>query len=266
MSCYCNCESEVKEVCFVVDNNMRVHHFLQFLLILYAPVVSGVTVNFGDATLGPSDSLQFGGVTVTGSGQVATAAGYGLGSTALGPADEVNNEIQYLPTQGAYRSPSSVQWEGVSFSVNGYFNSITILPVFRAYTDAGVLLPDQFNFWILFDNWNGTFSQSQYIDLSSGNPITFLNDVSLGKFSSFSIAVFLDHPDLGTSTLPYSGTDLTEGVNVEEGFTVQSLDYTPTTATPEPTTLALVGLGLGVFLMFRRKKAYSSCFPVACHN
>ena len=234
---------------------MRVHHFLPLLFILSASAVNGVTVNFGDATLGPSDSLQFGGVTVTGSGQVATVAGYGLGSTALGPADEVNNEIQYLPTQGAYRSPNSVQWEGVSFSVDGYFNSITILPVFRAYTDTGVLLPDQSNFWILFNNWNGTSSQSQYIDLSSGNSITFFNDVSLRKFSSFSIAVFLDHPDLGTSTLPYSGTDLTEGVNVEEGFTVQSLDYTLTTPTPEPTTFALMGLGFGAVLILRRKKA-----------
>ena len=95
-------------------------------------VASAVTVNFDNATLGPSAMLQMGGVTVTpynngnpsavAGGQVETTAGYGLGNTTLGPGDEVDSEMQFLPTQSSYRNPGSIQLDGLQFSVDGTIN------------------------------------------------------------------------------------------------------------------------------------------------
>jgi len=241
-------------------------HILQKIISLavlgLATVASAVTVNFDNATLGPSDLLQMGGITVTpydngnpsavAGGQVKTTAGYGLGNTALGPGDEVDSEMQFLPTQSSYRDPSSIQLDGLQFSVEGTINSITLLPVFRAYAN-GVLLPDQCSFFIYASgNWQG--GQADGLDQSSGTPITLsgpnLLD-SYGPLSTLNLSVFLDMVGGNAGLFPYEQQDLSETVNVEFGFTVQSMDITPA---PEPATVSITGLGLGTLWLLARRK------------
>jgi hypothetical protein len=228
------------------------HLFLLASLGL-ASVVHGDTINFNDANRGPGDSLQIGDVAVSpygeAGGQVESASGYGLGNTALGPGYEVENVMQFLPTENSSRSPSSEVWSGLQFSVDGFINSITLLPVFQAYQN-GTPLSDQCSFYIAVIAMG---SQEQWLDPSSGNPITLsgpdLNPHGI-PISSLSLAVYYDMPGGDGSLLPYEQQDLSSTIDVQFGFSVQSMDITPA---PEPAALALAALGLGTFLMFRRK-------------
>jgi hypothetical protein len=228
------------------------HLFLLASLGL-ASVVHGDTINFNDANRGPGDSLQIGDVAVSpygaAGGQVESAAGYGLGNTALGPGYEVDDVMNFLPTENNFRAPSSEVWSGLQFSVDGFINSITLLPVFQAYQN-GTLLPDQSSFYIAVISFG---DQEQLLNPSSGNPITFsgpdLNPLGT-PISSLSLAVFFDMTDGNAGLLPYGQQDLSSTIDVQFGFTVVSMDITPA---PEPATLALAALGLGSFLMFRRK-------------
>ncbi len=214
-------------------------------LMLGSSGANAVTVYFNGADRGPADTLQIGGVMISGwmgngfgpttSDEVATVFGSGLGDALLGPAAEVNAEYQYLPTAGNYRSPSQMQDEAVTLSVDGSINSVTVQAVFRAYTDSGVLLPDQFPFHIMFEAVAAGGTQSEWLDPSSGNPITLVNTSANGPFSTMTLAAFWDSP--ADNVFPYSTEDLSEGVNVEYGFTVLSLNYTPI---PEPNPIAFV--------------------------
>jgi hypothetical protein len=227
-------------------------HFFLLASLGMASVVYGDTINFNDANRGPGDSLQIGDIGVSpygeDGGQVESAAGYGLGNTALGPGYQVENVMQFLPTENSARSPSSEVWSGVQFSVDGFINSITLLPVFKAYQN-GTLLTDQCSFYIAVIS---RFGQEQLLDPSSGNPITLSGpDLNpYGSISSLSLAVYYDMPGGDGSLLPYERQDLSSTIDVQFGFTVVSMDITPA---PEPTTLALAALGLGSLLIFRRK-------------
>ena len=243
-------------------------HILQKIISLavlgLTTVASAVTVNFDNATLGPSDLLQMGGITVTpydngnpsavAGGQVKTTAGYGLGNTALGPGDEVDSEMQFLPTQSSYRDPSSIQLDGLQFSVEGTINSITLLPVFRAYAN-GVLLPDQCSFFIYASGVGSNCgSQADLLDPASGTPITLSGSNLLnggGAPSILNLSVFFDMPEGEAGLFPYETQNLSATVNVEFGFTIQSIDITPA---PEPTTVAIAGLGLGTLWLLSRRK------------
>ncbi len=230
------------------------------MFILGSGFCTADTVYFNDVSRGPGDTLQIGGVMISAFenlpsgfavGQVATLAGAGLGNTALGPADEVNNVTHYSPASTTYRMPDSVQWEGVSFTVDGFINSVTIQPVFRACTDAGVPLPEISNFYILFFGWQRMGAQSQYVNALSGNLMTYTrNDDGYLPGSSFSIAVFLDRPDFGSSALPFGTEHLDEGVKAEFGFRVVSLDYTPV---PEPCSGAILAIGAIAVLLGRQR-------------
>ncbi len=242
-----------------MKTNLVIPKWLVLILISGSSCANAVTVYFDDATRGPSDTLQIGGVTVSANGfglsssQVETVGGYGLGTTVLGPGDEVDGEYQYLPTQADTRQPSWQQ-EAVTFSVDGSINSITLLPVFRAYAD-GVLLTDQCSFFFFAEGYGGggvQGTQADSIDPSSGNPIMFSGANLLsqnGSPSTLSLEVLFDN--VAGEPFPYDYEDLSETVNVEFGFTVVSLDYTPA---PEPASLSVVAFGIfGITLLRRRK-------------
>jgi hypothetical protein len=65
------------------------------------------------------------------------------------------------------------------------------------------------------------------------------------------LSVFWDTVTGNAAHFPYENNDLSDTVNVEYGFTVQSIEITPA---PEPSPLALADLGGLAILLFLRRK------------
>jgi hypothetical protein len=221
------------------------------MFMLGSTVSNAETVNFDDADRGPSNVLQVAGITISrcdfgwGLGQPETVLGSGLGSATLGPVDEVNGIMQYLPGDqyGTY------EYEGLTFSANGPINSITIVPVFRAFTDSGVLLPDKHLFGIWFAS---VYNDWYLIDPSVGNPITLVNpNPTFGDPPRNVPVSLLVQWDFGQHIIldDYRREHLSEGLTIECGFTILSLDYIP-----EPGTSALLGMSLFGLWSARRNR------------
>ena len=247
---------------------MKAHHLFSLLLVLSAPVVRGqtVTVNFDDATLGPSDTLQIGGVTATTDispgeqgGPLATVAGLGLGLDngvgTIGGIGEIERQLTFPanPPSTYYVSSDTGSGPFIQFSVDGTINSITIVPNFSIMQADGSILPNAQCPMEL--NLSGILNADQEINPPISSPVTFnqfLTGISTvylydqQNFSPFS-------PVNAISPVFFNEFyDPSQEQIVQFGFTVQSLNYTPT-PTPEPTTLALACVGFATLLMFRRQ-------------
>jgi hypothetical protein len=228
--------------------------------ILGGTVSSAVTVYFNDANLGPADTLQIGGVTVTG-GQLATVSGLGLGKdNGIGPAGEFDQQM-YFPA-GQVGPETDMNSGVLQLNVEGVINSVTIVPYFSIFSGSGVLISDTLAFGITAW-WGGTpsgFPQVNIAQSSIGQPITlypsYSNPPPATTLVQFQIAS--DFGEFNDYFLGYRMQHQSEEQTYQFGITVVSLDYTPVsnpgtvTFVPEPSAITFLGVGL-IGLLFARQ-------------
>jgi hypothetical protein len=228
-----------------------------FSLILGSGVASAKTVYFNDADRGPSDVLQIDGITVTHTdtgilptvGQPMTDLGVGLGfDDGIGLVGEVDQQARWSVGESGFDSLTG--GDGLSFHVDGTINSITIMPVFRIFSGSGELMP-------IPDGLDLEFTSSPFLTgggfptmpANTSTPVTLYapEGLSGSVFSTFYLTPQSNYsPDFWFGA--YRSDNLAEEQTLQWGFTVLSLDYTPATPAPEPTTTVLLVFGLPVLL------------------
>lgn len=238
---------------------MKTNLLLSLLLICFVFSGRGVTVDFAKKKHKPADELEIGGVTITAANgeSVATVHKHGLGIDG----DEISRTMHYSGgSTTSYQDlfPDYDSGSGIiNFQVDGIINSITVVPFFKMYSANGSLLSTQLPFEFRI------FSTFQLVNPANPTPITY--NVSPSSHTDVAIAGNFGEP---MDFLNYRLAHYTETETFVFGITIQSLTYTPQssvytpqslTPTPEPATLMLFGMGLGTFLIFRRKNAGFHC-------
>ena len=225
-------------------------------LLLGSVVCQGTTVNFGDASHAPGDTLQMGAVTISGSpawgpgGQPATLAGTGLGSAIIGPADSIDRQMHF--SANGFSADSNLM-EGLSLSVNGHINSITFTPqFFVSGLGESVQLPFQVMIYPLALAPDATFTGPMRPDWITVNPangcsVTYRGVFASGQFSSFYIGLTsANNPN--ASFYPYLQSHNFPDTTFQFGVRLDSINYTSPGLSPvfvpEPSSFSLFGLGL----------------------
>ena len=231
----------------------------------YGVSAAPLTVEFGDTNRAPSGSLLIGGVTLSGTdffgsaiGQPATAFGIGAGSATLGAIGTIDRQQHYSAGNGY--SYSFVR-EGLSLGVDGEISSITILPYFSILgSGESLFLPFDISYYP--HNTGGNTALS-YWTLTSPDPLQINFQpgerpslVDLGLISDFG-----NTPGF----FPYLEAQGFPDITFEFGYSIKSIDYTPMSV-PEPSPLAIVGLGLLGLLAARRSRFMPANQPLPAIN
>jgi hypothetical protein len=213
------------------------------LLILPAALLVGsnlladTVVDFNSGNLGPSPTLDIGGITVSdlSANQPVTVSGYGLGDVP-GPS-------------GTFIISGNNPNSGVNLTVNGIFNSITVLPF--AVDQNGT--PVALNFALsyeLFPSSGGFPIKNIYITGSSG-PMTFATPANLtwgSQFMSIDLAA-IDNSG-GASEAAYINSH--PGVtSLTYGYIIEAADVT-FNAPDATSTGALLAMSAGVLFAGKR--------------
>jgi hypothetical protein len=226
--------------------------FLALTAAFSALASQAIPINFGQSDQ-TGDELFVGGATITGSswtglsGQPTTVQGLGLGSSTIGAGSSIDRQLHF--SAGSF-SPDLDLSEGLSLSVNGRINSVTLVPEFTV-VGTGEIIDLPFQAMLiplahtpglpgtgpLMPNWI-TFNPSD----SAG--ITYTGLFGSDNISSFTINLTqAGDPVIGLySFLEDRGFS---DVTVQYSVRITSLDYSPSIASvPEPTAFSLMGLGL----------------------
>jgi len=216
--------------------------------------IQAITVQFDTDNQGPCDNLVIGGVTIKStSGQPTTTLGVGLGNNLVGSGYSVDRQITF--EAGTYNVIEDKR-EDLTLSVDGFINSITILPHFSI---LGTDDPVKFGFAIRTVGYlmpvytiTGSYETPGSDDYS---PITIDIYTPRDWFPS-PYVLSIDNQANWPNEQHYFGKYLIDhglgGATIERGFTILSIDYTPYTV-PEPATMLLLGLGLIGLAGVRRK-------------
>jgi hypothetical protein len=214
-----------------------------------------VVVHFGDYASGPSDTLQFGGVTVsdwTGwdgtqapAGEPVTVPGAGLGADLIGPSYTIDRELHFQ-----VGTPFATEIdEDLNISVNGTINSLTIVPYMSILEPSSTVT---FPFDIHFQTTGGEPPIWMVVDPSDPSPVEITFQ---GQGPSELRFIGLGHDSFpGTDGYLYNYFEASgySSMTVRMGFTITELDYTPV---PEPSSALFLGLGLArLWTVTRRRK------------
>lgn len=226
-----------------------------FVLTFSAAGATDVSVSFADADRGPTNFLQIGNdITVSQWGNFglpATVAGVGLGSAVVGPAGSIDQIYHY--SSGAIWPDTGTQGSdgGLSISVLGRIDSITILPYFTVLGSS-----DQVQLAFPMEFFGGTVPQPFYVyfDPSNPGPITIpINQTAtmptdpsqLGWLGKLDCDIGNDSGPVSIAFTNYRDQNSPDET-FEFGFSILSLNYTPI---PEPATGDLLGASmLGLLL------------------
>jgi hypothetical protein len=219
-----------------------------------APSARAGIVTFSDVTRCPSDPLVIRGVTVSGSGLSgegaglpATVSGVGLGSALLGSFGVVDRIDRYIGSSG-----ESTVSEGITLTVDGTINSVTILPFFVALEGAPVQLP----FDIMSYAQVEIFPQWYHLDPTNRTPVTISYGSNDGAgISSVYFGISSNAGLLGEQMhfMPYLSENGWPTVTFDYGITVLSMDYTPNSVPDPSSSLLLLGMSLTSLVAARRR-------------
>jgi hypothetical protein len=226
--------------------------FLALAAAFSALTSQAVTVQF-DLWNQTGDEIFVGGAAISGSpawgpsGEPTTVQGSGLGSASVGAGSSIDRQLHF--SAGSYHPDLDLS-EGLSLSVNGRINSVTLVSEFTIVGTGEIIdLPFQAMLYPsahtpgmpgngpLMPNWI-TFNPSD----SAG--ITYTGLFGSDNISAFTINLTqASDPVIGLySFLEDRGFP---DVTVDYSVRITSLSYSPAIApVPEPTALSLVGLGL----------------------
>jgi hypothetical protein len=230
-----------------------------FLSVFVSSIAHADVVDFTQVSIGAQSSFSYQGVTVTGNNatQVSTVAGVGLGISGVGSdgsIDWIYN--RFSDSDGNYISGGTMETGTLNLSVDGRINSITLVP-YLSIEGPTPLEGVQLRFTSRFTpvvsqcgSWEArramgsaaaqTFNMSIFECGREGAMVTGLNTIGI------------NHPEMGNDLRYYEMSQEFPDYTARFGFSIVSLDYTPTQV-PEPGTLQLLGLGVvGVALIRRR--------------
>ena len=205
------------------------------IIFSLASEVHAVLVHFDAVSLGPADTLEIDGVTISASGgQPATVAGLGLGIAASDPISSVDRQ-EYFGAGGGMSQEGPIR-----LSVDGVINWLTIVPYMFL---LGSTEPVQLPFEILYiprDFMHGYGPQFVVVDPSSTSPVTLYVSDPVYPQDAVEVLVAADFGEF-IYFFDYLTNHGYPEATFQYGFRITSLDYT---AVPEPGSLLLLGTGL----------------------
>ena len=196
-------------------------------------VAAQTTIDFeGTASFGSILEFYNGGVDAAGN----SGANYGVSLTASATSlsnDNLNNYFSNAPTPGTVMfAPDSMAYLNAA---NGFFNSVSL------YYSSDIAAPNSVN---IYSGLNGTGDLLGSFSLNM-NAQTGCTDTSFCNFE--------------LSTVTFSGTGKSisfDGAAGHTAFDNVAFDNVAVTPVPEPTTYALMMLGLaGIGMVARRRRS-----------
>ena len=228
--------------------------YLTLALVLGLGEANAITIRFDDADRPASDTLNVGGVTVTGDGWggpglPTTAFGIGLGSDLLGSSLAIERVSHY--SAGSFGSDSSV--ESLRLSVDGVINSITIMPR-MSVLETGELLDLNFSIAPLFYPSVGPIIPAWTNVRSDGTSSTILTQY----YPPSSVVDLTVNGNWGWDQyfIEYRESRGFPDETIVFGFSILSLDYTPVPDTAN--SACLLGIGIFGILCAGRKRLWSA--------
>jgi hypothetical protein len=227
---------------------------LSFALIFGLAKANAITIRFDDADRPPSDTLNVGGVTVTGNGwggpgRPTTAFGVGLGSDVLGSSFAIEQVAHY--SSGSLFADGSLA-ESLRLTVDGVINSITIMPRISVL-ETGESLDLFFEIAPLCYLSQGPMNSPDFTIVESNGNSKTLNFNSLAPVVDLTVA-----GDFGEAAyfINYRRSQGFSDETLVFGFAIQSLDYTsvPDTA----SSACLLAIGLFGIVCAGRKRGWSA--------
>jgi len=225
--------------------------YLTLALMIGLTKANAITIRFDDTDRPPSDTLNVGGVTVTGDGwggpgRPATAFGVGLGSDVLGSSFAMDRVAHYSSGNGFSDSHSS---ESLRLTVDGVINSITIMPRISVL-ETGESLDLSFEIYL---GWYAPGIDYRIV-ACDGTPTTILSY----SYSTASRVQLDISGDFGED-LYFRENRISRGLPEETlvfGYSILSLDYTPVPDTAN--SACLLGIGIFGIVCAGRKRGWSA--------
>lgn len=226
--------------------------YLTLALILGLAEANAITIRFDDADRPASDTLNVGGVTVTGdgwggAGRPTTAFGVGLGSDVLGSSFSIEQVAHY--SAGSLFPDSSLA-ESLRLTVDGVINSITIMPRISVL-ETGESLDLIFEIAPLCYPSHGPINSPAWTIVESNGTSKTLTFNSLAPVVDLTVA-----GDFGEDTY-FIDNRISRGLPDETlvfGFSILSLNYTPASVPDTASSACLLGIGIFGIVCAGRKR------------